>query len=112
MSKYVSKNSAFRSCIQRAGKCSADEAVRYYRLAVMLDPVSEEGYLGLISCLKNGGCTPESDGSCLLKDAFSAAEYNRSLKNIESLRSNEEGYERVIAAVNSCGEAIGGSVLA
>lgn len=91
---YYSKNKAFRSCITLAEDCPACEAAEYYRLAVMLDPVSEEGYLGLIRCMKEGNEAPG-----LLREAFSAAEYDRTVRNIENLRTNEEGYDKVVSAL-------------
>ena len=100
MGKYYSKNTAFNNCILRAQECPADEAAQYYRLAVMLDPAAEEGYLGLIDCLKEGS-SAAAGGNRLLRDAFASAEYNRTVRNIDSLRSNEEGYEKVKAAVIS-----------
>ena len=59
-----------------AKECPAGEAAEYYRLAVMLDPVSEEGYLGLIRCAK-GSAAERKKAPSLLREALSAAEYDR-----------------------------------
>ncbi len=95
---YISKNKAFRNCISLAENCPAAEAAEYYRLAVMLDPVSEEGYLGLIRCIGKGA-EGHNEAPGLLREAFSAAEYDRSVKNIENLRINKEGYDKVVSAL-------------
>ena len=95
---YISKNKAFHNCIMLAEKCPAGEAAEYYRLAVMLDPVSEEGYLGLIRCAK-GSAAERKKAPSLLREALSAAEYDRSVRNIENLRINKEGYDKVVSAL-------------
>ena len=89
--KMRAEGNAYRECLIQAGRSSREEAVQYYRLAVMIRPQDKEAYLGLIDLLcEDNELTDEEDA--IITETMNAVEYNRKVRNGDMLKACEEQY--------------------
>ncbi len=89
--KMRAEGNAYRECLIQAGRSPREEAVQYYRLAVMIRPQDKEAYLGLIDLLcEDNELTDKEDA--IITETMNAVEYNRKVRNGEMLKSCEQQY--------------------